>query len=309
VRPRIGAYLLTGDPTWLASSLARYYDLLDDLVVLVPRDGRSWTGKPLPVADCLEAIRLIDVRGKARVVEGDWVDRDHPLRAENAQRQEGLDQLADMDWILQIDSDELLPAPERLVELLRRADDAGADAVEWPMRVLYRQLHRLEFLAVVDRDRGPRYEYPGPIAVRPGARLVDCRRPSTGAGFLRPVVTGDNRSPHVATAPGPGEHRLEMDAEDAIIHNSWGRSAASVWNKLESSAHQLGVLRPFYFSLVWLPSPLTWRVLRNIHPLNRKLWPRLVRASLPAGLVLEGDLAATQRRSKPSRPRGGTKAW
>jgi hypothetical protein len=41
MKPRLGAYVLTGDPVWMRSSLGRYYDLLDDLVVLVPEGGRA----------------------------------------------------------------------------------------------------------------------------------------------------------------------------------------------------------------------------------------------------------------------------
>ena len=139
-RRRLGAYVLTGDPTWLASSLARYYDLLDDLVVLVPEDGLSWAGHPLPVQECLAAVRAVDHRGLARSVQGRWTDPDDVLAAEIAQRTAGLQALAHCDWVLQIDNDEVLPDPHALLAALDVAEDAGIDAVEWPMRVLFRRL-------------------------------------------------------------------------------------------------------------------------------------------------------------------------
>jgi hypothetical protein len=295
VRPRIGAYLLTGDPTWLESSLSRYYDVLDDLVVLVPRDARSWVGRPLPVEECLAAVRAVDTDNKARLVEGEWVDRHNPLRAENAQRQEGLDQLTGMDWVLQIDNDEILPASDRLLDVLAQADAMGADSVEWPMRVLYRRLRGKTFLAVVNRSGGPQFEYPGPVAIRPGACLVDCRRPGSGRDFIRPVVRGDVSSPHVAHEPERGEHRLEISPEEAIIHNSWGRRPGSVWRKLKSSAHQLGLRRPVYFVLVWFPAPVTWPLLRNFHPLHGQLWPRLTREVIAEDLLVGPDRASLNR--------------
>ncbi len=289
-RPRrLGAYLLTGDPTWLAASLARYYDRLDDLVALVPADGRSWTGRPLPVEDCLAAIRSVDHRGLARVVEDVWTDPAHPATAETAQRQAGLDHLAGVDWVLQLDNDEVLApsALEPLDALLDRAEAEGLDVVEWPMRVLYRGLGRGRFLEVVARDGRPFVEYPGPIAVRPGVRLVDCRR--TAGPFLRPVVAGDRSSVQVTRDAEPGEHRVVLlEPRDVITHNSWGRPPRAIWRKLRSSAHRLGWRGPVYFALVWLPSPWTWRLLRGVHPLSRDLWPRL-RPTTLVGVDHPGD--------------------
>ncbi|WP_427383661.1 hypothetical protein [Janibacter sp. G56] len=147
--PRLGAYVLPGDPVWLRSSLARYYPLLDDLVVPVPTSGRGWTGHPIPVDECLRIIREIDVRGIVREVEGDWVDTDRPMRADTAQRQAAVDALGErVDWILQVDNDEVLPDTGALLEALGRADAAGCDAVEWPMRVLFRARSRGRFLVV-----------------------------------------------------------------------------------------------------------------------------------------------------------------
>lgn len=272
---RIGAYVLPGDPVWLERTLPQYYPLIDDLVVPVPADGLSWLGKELPLDEVLGIIRALDTRGIARYVSGEWVDTAQPLRADTAQRQAAVDALVDVDWVLQLDNDEYLPAPERLAEALDAADAAGVGILDWPMRVLYRRTRRHVY-EVVGASGQPIYEYPGPIAVRAGTRLREARK-AEGA-FLRLVVRGDASSEQVRRAPEPGEHRLELlSADDAILHNSWARSPRAIARKIASSGHARDTSLTRYYWVHWRPAPVLWRVMRDFHPLFGGLWPRLAR--------------------------------
>jgi hypothetical protein len=284
----LGAYVLTGDPEWLRSSLEHYYDELDDLVVLVPADGCGWTGDPLPVDECLQIVRTVDRRGIHRVVEGRWRNETAPLEADTAQRQAGVDALSGVDWILQVDNDEVVPDVTRLREAIERADQLGVVAVEWPMRVLYRRVGPGRFLQVTSRSGQPHHEYPGPVAVRTGGRLDLARR--TSGPFLRVAVRDDNWSIQLSRRAAQDETRVAtLEEADAIVHNSWGRSRQSVWRKVRGWGHARDTRPLAYFGLVWLPSPLTWRWLRNLHPMERVVWPRLRPVELPAGLLHESD--------------------
>lgn len=286
---RIGAYILPGDPVWLASSLSRYYSLLDALVVVVPRDGRGWTGRKLPVEQCLEIVRIIDVRGIATEVTGRWENREAPMRADTAQRQAGIDALESAaDWVLQIDNDEILPNIAALLELFEEAERRSLDGVEWPMRVLFRRLGNGDYLEVCAKDRRPRYDYPGPIAVRSGATTIDARR--CAGTFLRPTVLDDDRSLQLQQPLQPGETRLgRLFHSDAIIHNSWGREPAEVHQKIRSWGHASGARGEIYYWAKWMPAPLLWRVMRDFHPFARGLWPRLCRSSNITDLLASAD--------------------
>lgn len=274
-RRRLGAYVLPGDPVWLERTLPQYYPLLDELVVPVPSDGLSWSGRPLPLDAVLAIIDAIDTRGIARHIDGSWVNPEHPLRADTAQRQAAVDALAGVDWILQLDNDEFLPSPDRLAEALDVADAAGIGTVEWPMRVLYRRTRRHVY-EVISASGEPLYEYPGPIAVRPGAHLREARRAE--GPFIRLVVPGDVSSQQVTRAPEPGERRVELlAAGDAILHNSWARSPRAIARKIASSGHARDTSLTRYYWLRWRPTPVLWRVMRDFHPLFGSLWPRLAR--------------------------------
>lgn len=288
-RPRLGAYVLAGDPVWLASSLARYYPFLDDLVVVASSSRRGWTGRPIPVDACLERVASVDHRGIARVVWGDWEDLQDPMRADTAQRQAGVDALgAGVDWVLQIDNDEILPDIEVLLEAIGEAAARSLEAIEWPMRVLYRRLASGTFLEVCSVGGRPSYDYPGPIAVRSGSRVVEARR--TRGSTLRVTVRGDTRSLQLAQPAGAGELRLEMlDHAQAIVHNSWGRPRADIRRKIGTWGHAGGIRADVYFWTRWWPSRVTWPLLRNLHPFARDLWPRLTRTSSIQHLLLASD--------------------
>lgn len=277
--PRIGAYVLTGDTTWLAKSLRSYYPLLSALVIPWPEDGLGWRGQPLPLDEIRSLVESVDDRRLLRLVPGRWTDREHPLDMETTQRQAAIDALSpDVDWILQIDGDELLPDAHFLLDALTYAEARGLRAVEWPMRILYRRTHHA-VLQVATASGQPSYEYPGPIAVRPGTTLVSARR--TGTAFLRPVVEGDDGSLQVARLALEGEDRsFGVPPAAAIIHNSWARSPRQVWSKVTGWGHASGARGVGYFLAVWLPAPVTWRLLRNFHPFARGLWPRLARLPL-----------------------------
>jgi hypothetical protein len=276
---RIGAYILAADPTWLRSSLARYYDHIDVLVVSIASDNRGWTGAVIQATHCLDVVRGCDPRRIVRIDAGSWVDAENPMRAETAQRNSALVALGDeVDWVLQIDSDELLPSFGPLERILDEADQRGISAVEWPMRVLYRRLSNGRYLEINTRGGQACFEYPGPIAVRVGVKLVDARR--IAGDFLRPVIAGDTDSLQVSGPARGGEIRLiGLPVDEAILHNSWARSPTSIRRKIAAWGHHGGRRGWVYYYVRWLPSTLTWRHMHDFHPFSRGLWPALAPAT------------------------------
>ncbi len=246
MRLRTNAYVLAADPAYLAASVRAYYDRVDRIVVSYDRDAMSWSGTPLPVDDCLTTLKSLDVDGKCELAPGDfWRPGHDPLDNDTHQRQVALDQASDgADWVLQIDTDEVLAAPETFFRAIERAHDTGATALDFPARWLYAR--------VGDARRGGRYleassrlwrpvaGFPGPLAVRPGTRLT-CARQAPSAVRYRVDLRAWNTDP--AQGPGSVVHEV-IDMEEAVVHYSWVRSDAYMRRKLGWSGHSAAYSQP-----------------------------------------------------------------
>lgn len=252
-----------------------YYRHVDRLVVSYDADGVGWTGGPLDPTPVLDALRELDVDHKVMLLPGRYHHPGrHPLESETVQRQEALSLAGrDMDWVLQLDSDEVLPSAEKLLAILASDAAAEVDAVEWPMRVLFRRLRGDRYLYVSNPSGRPHTEYPGPIAVRPSVVLRHAR--TTDAATLRLSVDGDD-SLQLRRPPAANETRAALLTSDDIIwHNSWARSSGAVWKKIGAWGHSEGLRTRKYFFVTWLPAPARWGRMRDFHPFARGLWQQL----------------------------------
>lgn len=272
---RLSAYILAADPAWIEASVLSYYDFVQEIIVSYDQNSKGWTGAPVPVEECLSRLRAIDHDQKMRFCPGDYGHfHDAPMNGETYQRQCSIAATSGADWVLQIDTDEILPKPSRLVEMLEYAERQDIPAVEWPMRVFFQRLGDGRFLEVCQSEADGHYEYPGPIAVRPGVKLIGARR--TDGKFVRGVVAGDRYSLQVKRPPEPNEHRFEgCRDEDAILHFSWVRTPGEIRSKIASWGHNEGFKSVLFYHIYWKNAPRLWRWLRNFHPFAHDLWPRL----------------------------------
>ena len=299
---RIKAYILAADPTWIECSVSAYYPCVEEIIVSYDRRGLGWTGAPVALDECLERLRAVDFDKKMKFVPGDFSGavRD-PMENDTLQRNVAL-QLAseDADWVLQLDTDEYLPCPAALLAAIQKADLQRAGALEWPMRVLYRNLPGGRALEICARDGGDHFEYIAPVAVRSRKRLVHSRQ--TNGAVLRAVVRGDCSSMQLSRPLAVGEMREELlNSSEAIIHNSWARSPADLRRKLASWSHASARAWIYYWGR-WLPSIWTWRWMRNLHPFFGGVWPalRVCPILLPEGFPkrIDADVPCVKVRSQ-----------
>lgn len=241
---RLCAYVLAADPTWIEHSIPAYYPLVDRIVVSYDQESKGWTGQATAVEESLEKIRAVDPDGKCEYVPGIW-RADDPMMGEVAQRQHAIGLLTDADWVLQLDTDEVLTAPDELLPVL---ESCQGTAVDWPSRTLYRRLSGGWFLEIVDRFYRRHVEFPGPLAIRPDATFTYGRRPEEG------IVQAEGVTP--------------------LVHNSWARDEETTVRKVTTWGHASAEMVA-YVDRVWKPATRRWPLMRNFHPLYGSLWPRL----------------------------------
>jgi len=246
---RVTAYVLAADPNFLRESISAYYGVVDRIVVSYDRSATSWTGTPLPVAQCLEIIRSIDVEGKCIRLAGDYARLDHdPLENDTFQRQEALDAASDRaDWVLQLDTDEVMTAPGRFFAALSAADNSGADGLDYPARWLYARARPTRYLERSRRFGRVAASYPGPLALRAHTRLRHARQadvPLYRVDFARRST--DPARPRTAPV-----HEV-IGAHEGVLHFSWVRDAEVMKRKLGWSGHAAALAPPkVYRDWLW----------------------------------------------------------
>jgi hypothetical protein len=233
-RLRINAYVLAADPWWLEASLGAYYSVVDRIVVSYDRDAVSWTGTPLPVEACLERIRALDTDGKCDFRPGRYAHPDRaPIDNDTFQRAEALAAASeDCDWVLQLDTDEVILDSGEFVSCLEEADLRGATGLEYPMRYLYTRTRSGRFLEMSSRRWGTIANYPGPVAVAAGTVPRHARQ--ADVDLFRVDFAANNTDPrHPSDAV---VHRV-IRPDSGILHYWWVRSDEHLRRKAGWSGH------------------------------------------------------------------------
>lgn len=235
---RIAAYVLVADPAFLRESVAAYYPWVDRIVLSFDESSTSWSGARLPVAECLELLAPIDTEDKFVYAPGQFAAVGQPaLESETRQRQAALEKAqAGADWVLQLDSDEVMLAPSAFFGALDRAASAGAAALDFPSRWLYTRVGPGVYLERSNRAGRIAASYPGALAVRAGTRLRLARQ--ADAQHYRVDFSARNTDPW-----RPRDARVDevIGADDAVAHFSWVRPASVIRKKFAWSGHADGI--------------------------------------------------------------------
>lgn len=231
---RINAYIMAADPAWMEASVLSYYNFVGKIIVSYDADGLSWSGTPLPIQECLERLRKIDSEKKFRYCPGNFC-RSHcnPMDNDTYQRQSALDFAGvNADWVLQLDTDEVIADAPVFLDCLAEAEQAGFPAMEYPARWLYKGLGKGRYLERCSRFWRTAAGFPGPVAVKPGTLLRNARQ--CRAPLFRVDFQQQNTDPcHGADAP---VHRV-IKASQGIHHYSWIRSEEELIRKTSAWGH------------------------------------------------------------------------
>ena len=294
---RTTAYVLAADPAFLTESLLAYYPHVERIVVSYDENARSWTGTPLPVDECLRAVARLDTAGKCILAPGHYARLDHdPLDNDTFQRQCALDQASeDADWVVQLDTDEVMPRPDTFLRTLRHADAAGAGGLEFPSRWLYAQVGPGTYLEAATRGGRLAANYPGPLAIRAGATLRLCRQSDTP--LYRVDVRPWNTDP---LHPRDVVVHEVVPESHAVVHFSWVRSEAAMRKKFGWSGHTAEYSEPVVYS--------RWKW-RKDHPraavltsrLRGKDWYRIARISDPPSAIPAAANPVASPAAEPAR--------
>lgn len=267
---KINAYILAADPAWIEASISSYVNIVDQIIVSYDENGKSWSGTPIAIDECLRRLKAMNCAFKMRFCPGHFARSQYtPMENDTYQRQCALDEASrNVDWVLQLDTDEILPHAARFKDFLASPNLERCDGLLWPMRTFFGELPDGRFLEICDHRHHQLSSFPGPVAVKSGCRLRHARQAE--GQIYRCEIASQSRDP--ADLNALVHHQIAP--EDAIIHMSWVRDAQEMQRKLGSWGHS-GDLKNLKMLRTWEKAQKRWFFTRNFHPLNSKWWPAL----------------------------------
>lgn len=232
----MNAYILAADPAWIEASILSYYDLVDRIVVSYDVDGLGWTGAPISVEQCLRRLRAVDKASKLDFQPGKYARPQffhRPMESETYQRQQALDDASrGADWVLQLDTDEVVGDSQILHDCLAEANRLGRNAFNYPSIWLYSKAFGRFYLEAGRRGWRRMVGYPGPMAVRAGSKLDHARR-----GPCNHFHVDLTRRCSAGAVPNGIDVDRIVSSSAAIWHFAMVRTHECLKQKLSTSGH------------------------------------------------------------------------
>ncbi len=238
--------LVAYDYKYLPPVIKSLYSIADEIFLGLDRDRISFAGNPFNfnTAEFQSMIRELDPDGKIRVVEEDFHSGSDPMDSETRERNYLSQFCRKGNWIIQIDSDEILLNPEEFKAWIDAGNGSGLILAHWIF--VYKKIG--DELLVVDKET---YIH----AV--GTRLRD--------GYIGARYTGQNKTVSPLR----------------LLHFAYGRTPEEMWVKLKNWSHSHQVDADKYFAL-WNSVGLdNYTEFKNLHPLDGVDWPKLKKIKDP----------------------------
>lgn len=268
-RPKVGVVIVAqNDAETIERSVASYYDHVD-AILLSTDPNRGWTGVPITPDDTVERVKRLDTGDKLTVVTGDYYTTPEPSRNDTLQRQDAVNHLArvrpELDWVLQIDADEVFPHFSYLIDQLAQLPRRTKSIAWWWVNVFQRTADG-RLLVVTDYDGRPLAEF-FPVGHRPVAQLESCR-------FTQHRVKSPLLRRLLKLSYLPRLDRGTFGPRQAALHLSFAKSEGRIREKLATYTHAQQIDQKHLLD-TWLSAPTDWKKIRNFHPISPKRWPAL----------------------------------
>jgi hypothetical protein len=232
----ISAYVCLGDPAWIEASVQSYYPYVSKIIATYDRDGLSWTGPKIDIGVCIERLRLLDLENKIEFVAGNFSIKsnyDNPILSDTIQRQAGVDLASRYgDWVLQLDTDEIIPNWKVFASHVEYAASHNFDAMYFPAIYVYQLISRNLALESCRRWGVRQAGYPGPLCVRASAELYLSRR---SRGRTLHVARRDSFNTLIEGHATVSD--ITVLESDCVVHITKGRTPNYMEQKFKTWGH------------------------------------------------------------------------
>jgi hypothetical protein len=237
--------LLAYDYRYAFDAIRSYYDIADEIILGLDCDRLSLRRQPFAIDmnEVAAFISQIDRNKKIRLIEENFHSDDHPMGNETLERCMLSLQCAQGNWVVQIDSDEILMN--------------GPEFRRWILAASPDHTYQAKWINVF-KSFGDKA-----LMIDPPTELTPVATKLRGQ-YARARVT---RQP-VALSP------LNM------LHFSWGRTPDELMQKLRNWSHSLDFNVDTFFKM-WQSIDLqNYQSFHNFHPIDGPTWQNLRLATL-----------------------------
>lgn len=270
-------YCVAYDWELLRYSIPQVYKQADVICLSLDKHRRSWTGQPFSWDEegFRKLIAGLDADSKIKIYEDDFYDPELlPMQNEVRQRNKIAQFLGAGGWHVQLDADEYFLDFERFTAFLKQYTSTRKVNINCPMLNLYRQVPE------------------GMLWIRPAAfHQIE----------YFPIAT---RHPHYEHGRRNGYFNVLTDFP--ILHQSWARTEAEIWEKLNNWGHAKDFDVQKYFRLWKDAGAHNYKHYKNFHHLRGDAWPML---DLITGATTIGALLHPSRHNKFRLPITNADLW
>lgn len=244
-------YLISYDYEYLRHSLPLIYNnqKVHEIILVLDKDRLTWSGNKFEIsADFFEWIKVIDQQHKIKIIEESFCNSAlSPMVNETVERNYLYSEMGNCDWYIQLDCDEYF---------------VNFDGFIMELEKIY-----------LDKNK-----VLNPISVT--ARFAHLFK-KTEKGFL--VISPAQENAWIATSNPVchygrvNEENEKIESDAIIVHQSWAREEAEIYQKITNWGHKNDFNSESYFKLWKSLDEHNYKYVQNFHPLknNDGIWAQL----------------------------------
>lgn len=232
--------LIAYDFEYAFHTIKSYYDIADEIILGLDHERRSFSGTIYPFDEDAfkRGLATIDRSSKIKLVEGDFHSQAHPLANEWCERHILVNHCKPGNWVIQIDSDEILLNPVEFAHWIHSAPPQYGVNAQW--LCIFKSF---------------------------GQDVLIIREPQP---YI--AVGSKQRSDWIG---GRQTRQTYINSPLILLHNAYGRERADVELKIRNWGHSREI-NHCAFMQFWDQVTLeNYADFRNFHPLHAPWWASL----------------------------------
>ena len=233
--------LLAYDYKYAFESIRSYYDFADEIILGIDEDCISWSGNKFYInySEIENFIAKTDISRKIKIIRGNFHNLLSPAKNDTNERNYLSLKCKPGNWIIQIDSDEILVNPKIFFEWLRNISDGFTVKAYWT--TIFKCFEGSPYCLVIDNGE------------------------ETSIGTKKQNAYTFMRDTNEKTLQSPLN----------LLHFSWGRTRNELKQKLDNWGHSKDFDTKAYLEFWDKINLNNYKQFKNINPVNPPAWPKL----------------------------------